>query len=375
LNFLIVTFDFFPTVGGIQTRGKNYVQNLVHMKNKVTVIHLLTPEVLQTFFGSSTHFAEKNFGASIYRYPSSVKNTLKIFFKTIKFISNNHIDVIHVFSGANTPIGLLFLLYGKVKGIKTGVSFYGKDILDSQHVFTLFWRLAVFLADKIGVNSKATSRLIPKWVRHKVTILYPGVDVQVLREFKNRIVVDKKEKRVLFVGRLIWRKSVHDLLQAFSRVLEKVPESKLIVVGDGPQREALFNLAQKLEIQDKVEFTGTLVGKELWEKYRECDVFVMPSKETRTDMEGFGMVFLEAGLFKKPSIGTWAGGIPEAVLHGETGILIPQGDIVALEKAMEQLLTNEDLAKKLGQNAYDRVISKFSWEKATLKFLRMHQMS
>jgi len=379
LNFLWITFDFPPTVGGIQTRAKNYIKNLTKMKNKVIVVHLLNPRVLQRYFGALAHGNEtcvdKYLGATVYRYPSSVKNVFQVFFKTIKFLKNTRIDVIHIISGANTPAGLLFLIYGKIKGMKTGVSCYGKDILSSRHnpLDILLLRSSMFLADRIGANSKATSRLVPKTFRHKVTFLYPGVDVQALRKFENWRGVDKKEKLVLFVGRLVWRKSVHDLLQAFKRVLEKVPEAKLVVVGDGPQREALINLTQKLGIQDKVEFTGTLVGEELWKKYQECDVFVMPSKETRMDMEGFGVVFLEAGLFGKPSIGTWSGGISEAVIQGETGILIPQGDIVDLKNAIELLLTNEDLARRLGQNAYNRVISEFTWEKATLRFLKMYQ--
>lgn len=379
MNILIVTFNFPPTIGGMQTRAKNYIRNLTRMKNKVLVVHLLTPEVLQTYFGALNQiggvYAENYLGATVYRHPSSVKNLFQAFFKTVKAITNIRIDVIHALSGAYTPIGLLFLIYGRMKRIKTGASFYGKDILSSKHSLLdiLFLRFSMLLANKIGVNSKATLRFIPKMFAHKVTILYPGVDIQALKQAGTAETSGKKGKTLLFVGRLVWRKSVHELLQAFKHVLERFPETRLIIVGDGPQREALFDLAHKLKIQNKVQFTGFLVGRELWKKYQECDVFVMPSKETRMDTEGFGMVFLEAGLFKKPLIGTWSGGIPEAVIHGKTGILIPQGDIPALENAIERLLTDEDLAKRLGQNAYDRVISEFTWEKATLRLLEMYQ--
>jgi phosphatidylinositol alpha-1,6-mannosyltransferase len=387
MNLLMVTFDFPPTVGGIQTRASNYVQHLVKMKNDVVVVHLLNPRVLKTHFGEISGkdemYVENFFGATVYRYPSKVKKLFRIFFKTLKVIKNSRIDTIHIMSGGNTPAGLLFLLYGKVKGLRTGVSFYGKDILSSRHnlLDILLMRFSMFIADKIGANSVATSRLMPKMVQHKITILYPGIDPQVLTRFKKKRITKEgaKEKIVLFVGRLVWRKSVHEVLQAFKVVQEKVPEVRLIIVGDGPQRNDLFDLAQKLGIQKKVEFTGTLTGDELWDKYYECDVFVMPSKSFlwrgRGDMEGFGMVFLEAGLFKKPSIGTWSGGIPEAVLNGKTGILIPEGDVVALKDAMILLLTNKDLAKRLGEHAYVRVLSEFTWEKATLRFFSMWNKS
>lgn len=379
----MITFDFPPAVGGIPTRASNYAKHLVKMKNNVVVVHLLDSRVLKTYFGETSETdkvcVEDFFGATVYRYPLKVKKFFRFILKTIEVIKSSHINAIHIMSGGETPVGPLFLMYGKVKGLKTGVSFYGRDILSSRRnlLDILMMRFSMFIADKIGANSVATSRLMPKTVQHKITILYPGVDLQVLARFKRkrRTIMGAKEKTVLFVGRLVWRKSVHEVLQAFKWIQEKVPKTKLIIVGDGPQRNALFDLAQKLGIQDKVEFTGTLVEDELWEKYRECDVFVMPSKSFhcrgRGDMEGFGMVFLEAGLFKKPSIGTWTGGIPEAVLHEKTGILIPEGDVAALKDAMMLLLTNEDLAKRLGENAYNRVLSKFTWEKATLRFFSM----
>jgi glycosyltransferase involved in cell wall biosynthesis len=99
----------------------------------------------------------------------------------------------------------------------------------------------------------------------------------------------------------------------------------------------------------------------------------MPSRRFSQDVEGFGMVFFEASLFKKPAVGTWSGGIPEAVIHGKTGLLIKPGDVNALEEAMKLLLTDEELARKLGESAYERVMSNFTWERAALKFLKMYE--
>jgi glycosyltransferase involved in cell wall biosynthesis len=379
LRILMITFDFHPTVGGIQTRTENYVRNLTKMKHEVILVHLLNPRVLQTYFGSlpvrNKVRGEKYLGATVYRYPSRVKFLFQVFSNVTRTVKSTSIDVLHVISGGTTPIGLLFLFYGKIKGVKTAVSFYGKDILSSKHnlLDILIMRFSMFLADNIGVNSRATSRLIPKMLRNKVSILYPGVDIRALKLSESQRRVNEEGKRILFVGRLVWRKSVHELLQAFKLVLREVPNAKLIIVGDGIQKESLLKLAKKLDIQSKVEFTGFLIGDDLWNKYNECDVFVMPSKEVRMDTEGFGMVFLEAGLFKKPSIGTWCGGIPEAVLHEKTGILVPQSNVKALKDAIQLLLTNDDLAEKLGQNAYDRVVSEFTWEKATLRLLKMYQ--
>lgn len=367
MNFLIVTFDFPPTVGGIETRIENYIQNLVKMKHSVRIITLSPMK-------NSAH-VENYLGATVYRCPAFPRSLFKVFFATTKALKNYPIDALFILTGANTFIGLLFLFYGKVKRKKSGIFLYGKDILTSEGnpLQYLFLQLSLFFCDKIGVNSKATSHTLPNFVRHKINVLYPGVNTKSLQRYKISPALRKKEKQILFVGRLIRRKSLDDLLRAFKLVLGRISDAKLVIIGDGPEKTALRNLTETLSIQGSVEFVGMLTGRRLYEKYQECDVFVMPSKKIGKDIEGFGIVFLEAGFFKKPSIGAWSGGIPEAVVHNQTGILVPEGDTAALKNAIELLLTNDNLAKKLGENAYNRIIKNFTWEKATFRLQQMFQ--
>jgi phosphatidylinositol alpha-1,6-mannosyltransferase len=284
------------------------------------------------------------------------------------------LEIVHVLTGANSLIGLLFLLYGKLNNLKTGIFLYGKEILSSKNkpLRFLTLHLSIILAGKVGVNSHATAGLLPKHALHKLHLLYPGVDIQSLT--KHKVVQERngEEKNVLFVGRLIRRKGVDDLLRSFALLLETMPHTMLSIVGDGPQRKNLDNLAKKLGIQHKTKFTGKLTEQDLHRKYQECDVFVMPSKNLGDDVEGFGMVFLEASFFKKPSIGTRSGGIPEAIIHQETGILVPEGDVTALKDALETLLANSELTETLGRNAHKRVINEFSWKKATTRLTAMY---
>jgi len=366
LNFLIITFDFPPKVGGIQTRAKNYIKNLTERQYKIITVALSPRKDIRV------HSYE---GTTVYRCPASPKLVFQTFFTIVNVIERNSIDAIHVLTGANTLIGLFSLIYGKIKKIRTGIFLYGKEILISKSspLQRIILRLALLLADKIGVNSKATSKLLPKGAENKVHILYPGVDVQTIKQFRIPRVASKSGRKVLFVGRLIKRKGVDDLLHAFKLVIEKIPDAELVIVGDGPEKTMLLNMAKALGVHDRVRFTGTLTGKKLYSKYQGCDVFVMPSKRIDDDVEGFGMVFLEAGLFKKPSVGTWSGGIPEAVIHEETGILVPEEDINALAKVLTLLLINRDLSEKLGKNAYRRVMKEFTWEKVTSELVKMYQ--
>ncbi|MGH2639326.1 MAG: glycosyltransferase, partial [Rhabdochlamydiaceae bacterium] len=114
------------------------------------------------------------------------------------------------------------------------------------------------------------------------------------------------------------RKGVDDLLRAFKEVIKRLPNSRLEIVGNGPELASLQKLTGELGIALNVQFFGKLSGPPLYERYRSCDVFVMPSKTTEVDVEGFGTVFLEAAVFGKPSIGSISGGIPEAIKDGVT---------------------------------------------------------
>jgi glycosyltransferase involved in cell wall biosynthesis len=97
----------------------------------------------------------------------------------------------------------------------------------------------------------------------------------------------------------------------------------------------------------------------------------MPSKATSTDVEGFGTVYLEAALFGTPSIGTTTGGIPEAIQDGVTGLVIPPQDLVALTKALRELLDDDDERRLMGANAQKNVLSKFTWKASTGALVRL----
>ncbi|MEM2998074.1 MAG: glycosyltransferase family 4 protein [Thermoproteota archaeon] len=374
MRFLLVTFDFPPSIGGIQTRVENYVKNLVRLGHGVTLVHLVEPEEWRNHFEKTGRrmIFERVHGASVIRFKYLFKDTSKIFLTILRII-NGKPDVVHVFSGINLIIGNLFLVYGLLKGCKVGVSLFGKDYLASRPNPAYFLPLlfSLLLAQRIGVNSRSTMSLVPRVFRGKARILYPGVDVEALKQAVEESPTHGKGETILFVGRMVRRKGPDLLLKAFSMLLNEHPDARLVMVGDGPFLNSLKDLARQLKLEDKIEFTGALRGKALYSRYAECDVFAMPSRQTATDVEGFGMVFLEAGFFGKPSVGTRTGGIPEAVLDGKTGILISQNDVEALRDALSLLLKNRQLARRLGEKARERVLSEFSWKKATLRFIEL----
>ena len=110
-----------------------------------------------------------------------------------------------------------------------------------------------------------------------------------------------------------------------------------------------------------------LPWREVERLYQACDVFVMPSRQEGTDVEGLGMVYLEAGLRGKPVIGGRSGGIPDAVRDGETGFLVDPSDPEDLARALGRLLSDEGLRRRMGENGRRRVLDEFSIERSAVQ--------
>jgi len=179
-----------------------------------------------------------------------------------------------------------------------------------------------------------------------------------------RFCPNGKGKKILTVGRLVQRKGHAFVIRALSTVKKVIPNIRYIIVGKGPEEFNLRNLVNKLGLSDTVVFVGEVAQEDLPGYYWGCDLFVMPSYEpTPGDYEGFGIVFLEAAACRKPVIAGITGGQPEAVVDGETGLLVDPLDTLALPNVLIRLLTDETLAKRLGENGRRRVEREFTWEK------------
>ena len=372
-RFLFFTFDFPPSVGGIETRTMNYAKEIVKGGNDLVIVHLLNPSDRLRLLGKRTKSMDSFFGARLLRYAYSFQSTPMTFVASVRDSHFQDRDVVHVFTGANTVTGLLYLVLARLTGKEAGVSVFGKDFLASRpsgHFFIPLL-LSLTVANHVMVNSLSTLKQLPPAFRKKATVLYPGVDPEELGTAQ-QTGSTRSHRTVLFVGRLVRRKGLTDLLSAFEIVSESVPDCRLVIVGDGPFRPELEELVSRSSARDRIELKGMLTGRPLYQEYASCDVFVMPSRATSVDTEGFGMVFLEAAYFSRPAVGTRAGGIPEAVVDGETGLLVDQEDVNGLASKITTLLTDRALSDRLGRRARERVLSEYTWAMATRRFMGMY---
>ncbi|MEQ8839144.1 MAG: glycosyltransferase [Lacipirellulaceae bacterium] len=176
---------------------------------------------------------------------------------------------------------------------------------------------------------------------------------------KNRI------PRILFTGRLIERKGVEYLLKAADRVLRK-REAQFVICGDGPARDRLERLCSDLSLDHAIRFLGFVSNEWLNEEYSRCDIWVNPAViDRRGDTEGLGVGAIEAYAHAKPVIASKVGGIPDAVVHNQTGLLTPERDEAALAEAIMHLIDNPVKAKAMGAVGLQFAQQKFNWERIT----------
>jgi glycosyltransferase involved in cell wall biosynthesis len=207
--------------------------------------------------------------------------------------------------------------------------------------------------------------------RSKITVMYGGVDKSF---FLPREEKAQKPYKLLFCGRLAGRlqgrrqqKGIDILLQALPTILAQ-HQVKLDIVGSGPLLEAFQALVHNLQLEDHVEFAGFVEHDQMPSRYADADLFILPSRR-----ESFGLVIAEAMAASLPVVATRVGAIPEIVQDSETGILIPPENLMALTKAINDLLSDTQRMKAMGTKGKQRVQDLFTWDKAAQRVLNAYQ--
>jgi 1,4-alpha-glucan branching enzyme len=205
--------------------------------------------------------------------------------------------------------------------------------------------------------------MVPNGVNYEA---YSKNNEESLAQFRHKIALPE-EKIVLFVGRLVYEKGVHVLVNAVPRILEKV-NAKFIIVGNGYMKEQLSNLVKVMGLSHKVLFTG-FVDDETLRRLQKCaDVSVVPSL-----FEPFGIVALEAMAAKSPVVVSDTGGLSEIVEHDVSGVKTYTGNPESLAWGIIKVLTDKAYADWIKTNAYNRVKDKYDWDKIARQTIAIYR--
>jgi phosphatidyl-myo-inositol dimannoside synthase len=229
-------------------------------------------------------------------------------------------------------------------------------------------------AARVIAVSRFTAELVERAgvPRHRIDIVYSGCDLHLFTprppdpELRARLLGDRSGGQVILTtGNLVARKGHDMVLRALPGVQAAGPMVTYLIVGDGPERLNLERLAAALGVRDRVVFAGRVSDADLPAIYALADVFVMASRERpeENDVEGFGLVYLEAGACGRAVIGGRSGGVPEAVIDGVTGLLVDPSDPADIASALTRVLTEPGLADSLGAQGAVRTVREFAWSR------------
>lgn len=360
---VLVTGVFPPGIGGMQ----NYYYNLSkHTKHHITVLasdyknsaSFDRDQPFQIIRGSFMRGEQVDFTSwgRLFRY---VRRTLR----------NEEPDVTvygYVLIGF---IGLLFRIFG---GRRYVISTHGMDMLMFRKYIGLnqIVKLILRKADGVLTNSEFTRRLVEEYGvdSSRIGLVNPGVEAIFNRQEKNPELLKQHDlvgkHVILTVGRLVTRKGHDRVIESMPAILRQLPNAVYVIVGDGPERGRLEQLAKKTGVSEAVRFIGNVSGSEqLNEYYNLADQFIMACRELEEgDVEGFGIVYLEAASAGIPVIAGKSGGASEAVLDGVTGLIVAPESHEEITAAVVCLASDAALRERLVREGYMRAKTQFQHE-------------
>ena len=267
-----------------------------------------------------------------------------------------------------TLAGLIGISLARLLRRRSVLTVYGIEVFTGR--FRFFTRLCLRWADHVICISTATEGKLRQEFGSEVakasSVIPFGVKEALLAQDEHEIVMREQHgiapgsMIVLSVGRLIERKGTEYLVRAASSLASR-GDVHFVIVGEGPERARLERLTAGLGVRDHVTFAGAVPNAQLAAYYRQCDIFAHPVVTDATgDVEGLGIVILEAMACSKPTVASGIGGITDVVVDDETGLLVPEKDADALAARLSTLLDSRELRERMGLAGKRRAHEHFS---------------
>lgn len=315
---------------------------------------------------------------SLFHAPSTLTMYAGVLASIRRIVKEFSPQLIHTHTA--TPDGYVGLLLSQKLGIPIVVTLHGSDInvYPFRDRWTL-WQTKRVLAEahRVIAVSKALKKAAEAIASPRVPIevVYNGVDLQQFTfDPEARITIRQKlgippdSVVLIFVGNVVREKGVEELMQSFCMLASDFRELHLVVVGEGPALSGLTSKAEEVKLRNRVHFMGLRPHQEIPGWLSASDILILPSWS-----EGHPTVIIEAMACARPVVATKVGGIPETVEHGESGILVEEGDVRALTQAIAQLGSDSAKREAMGKSGRRIVEQRFTWRKNAEKTIEVYR--
>ena len=347
---IIVSNVFPPDRGGIQTMMAALANVAAAETDDVVVV---APSTLDArAFDVDAHYRTIRY-QNLYR-PANVVAIAVAFCKALRVARDRT-----AFAANWWPSGLAIVMVPRAVRGKLVIFAHGSDVAPSKGGFRKALMQYVYgCSDVVLANSRFTKDLLAgAGVTRRVSVVSPGVDVVPIAPARSL------EPTVLSVGRLVKRKGFDRIVFALAALTSRFPTIRYEIVGNGPYRAQLEDLVRKHGLGDRVVFHGVLSDADVQRAYARAWCFALPVRAVDGDVEGFGIVYLEAAMARLPALGGLHSGAGDAIVDGVTGLLVDGNDVVAVTDALAKIFENREEAERMGDRAFDRAKT-FTWQRS-----------
>jgi len=365
-SLLMITELFLPTKGGTAVSFDDDFRRLGGKGVHIVTADVPGAEEFDRTHPNSVH--RLTLKRSPWLKPESLVIYSKLFFKSLSLAIKYRYAA--VFAGRALPEGIVAWAVGRLMGCKVMIYAHGEE-LTGWGRGRKFQAMCFALrhADWVLSNSDFTRDTLVSLIGvapERIAMTYPTVDVERMRPglpyaaLLESIGISPNQRLILSVGRLQRRKGFDQVIRSLPDLVAKGLDVHYALIGIGEDRDYLQSIANELGVGDRLHLLGHVSVEDLPRWYNACDLFAMPNREINGDTEGFGLVFLEAGACGKPVIAGLAGGTGSAVVEGETGLRVDGERVEKVADGIARLLGNPELAKRMGQAARERTVSRFT---------------
>ena len=361
---LLVTNDLGPRAGGIES----FILGLLGEFNGNEIAIYTSSQAGDLEFDAQLH---RQYGVIVYRDRARILLPTPRVNRAVGAIMKKHSSTI-IWFGAAAPLGWMAAYLRRGGATRLVALTHGHEVWWSKlwpfswvmRVITKNLDVITFLGD---FTHNAMKPILSKGV--EAIRIAPGIAIDHFtpgvrsEELVKRLNLSDKQI-IISVGRLVHRKGQDRLIEAMPAILQSVPNAVLLLVGEGPYRAHLDSLVEKLSLSDSVRFVGRVKYAELPEYLRLGHIFAMPSRSRffGLEVEGLGIVYLEASSAGLPVIGGASGGAPDAVLDGESGLVVNGSDVAEISAAAITLLNDPERAREMGLRGREWVVAEWSWK-------------
>lgn len=371
-KILCITNDFGPRAGGIET----FVIGLIERMPFGSVV------VYTSAQGDTKEYDHQwleNFGVEVIRDKSKILLPTPRVGKAVTHLLKER-EITRVFFGAAAPLGLLAHRLRKAGATRIVALTHGHEVWWAK-VWPFTWAIrrigsGVDVLTYLGNFTKeAISRSLHGRARDSMTRIAPGIDTDHFAPIGDAHLLKQElelnDKRVIVsVGRLVHRKGQDTLVEAMPSIVAKHPDAHLLFVGVGPHLEYIHKRAVQLNVLSHISFVGRVQYGELPRFISIGEIFAMPSRSRLAglEVEGLGIVYLEASACGLPVVGGISGGAPDALLEGETGFAVDGLKPEAVAEKIIYLLDNPEIAASMGARGRQWIVDEWEWRNWSARF-------